>query len=90
MGKGTPAIAPFIIEVDNNNNEKDIDRLDIRIPLLSPNLVREYKNFNDLDLNLLEYEIAEYKEYSESEKKKLFLGILRLMNFLIFLLLKNL
>ncbi len=71
MGKGTPAIAPFIIEVDNNNNEKDIDRLDIRIPLLSPNLVREYKNFNDLDLNLLEYEIAEYKEYSESEKKEI-------------------
>ena len=71
MGEGTPAIAPLIIEVDENNIEKDIDKLDIKIPLLSPNLVREYKNFKDIDLDLLDYEVAFYKEFSDREKKEI-------------------
>lgn len=71
MGEGTPAIAPLIIEVDDNNIEKDIENLDIKIPLLSPNLVREYKNFKDIDLESLDYEVASYKEYSDKEKKEI-------------------
>jgi len=39
MGAGTDA-SPIIIEVDNENTHKDIDKLDIEIPVLSPRIYR--------------------------------------------------
>lgn len=50
MGEGTAPKAPLVIEVDRENSKKDIDRLDIQIPVLTPRIVREYKNFSDLDI----------------------------------------
>ncbi len=50
MGEGTAPKAPLVIEVDRENSRKDIDNLDIQIPVLTPRIVREYKNFSDLDI----------------------------------------
>jgi len=50
MGEGTAPKAPLVIEVDRENPRKDIDSLDILIPVLTPRIVREYKNFSDLDI----------------------------------------
>lgn len=50
MGEGTAPKAPLVIEVDRENSKKDIDSLDIQIPVLTPRIVREYKNFSDLDI----------------------------------------
>ncbi len=49
MGEGTGAKTPLVIEVDNENDKKDLDKLDIDIPVLSPRIYREYKNLADLD-----------------------------------------
>lgn len=43
MGAGTAPKTPIIIEVDHDNTRKDIDKLDIEIPVMSPRIYREYK-----------------------------------------------
>jgi len=41
MGEGTKPKTPLIVEVDNENTHKDIDALDIEIPVLTPRVYRE-------------------------------------------------
>src|SRR6185312_12259223 len=36
MGEGTAPLAPLVVEIDNENSSKDIDALDIEIPVLTP------------------------------------------------------
>ena len=40
MGQGTDAKAPLIIEVDRENKKKDLEKLDIEIPVLTPRVVQ--------------------------------------------------
>jgi type III restriction enzyme len=44
MGPGTAPKAPLVIEVDHENTHKDIKKLDIQVPVLTPRIYREYKN----------------------------------------------
>lgn len=68
MGTGTKPVAPLVIEVDD---DKDLDELDIEIPVLSPRAIREYKNLNAIDLDELNFKVAEYYEYSEEEQRQI-------------------
>lgn len=70
MGTGTDPVAPMIIEVEDDG-KKDIEKLDIEIPVLTPRAVREYKNLNDLDLETLQFQTAEYFQYSEEEQREI-------------------
>lgn len=69
MGASAKAIAPLIIEVDDDNDEKDMDELDIEIPVLSPRTVREYKNLDEIDLSSLTFKVCEFKEFTEEEQR---------------------
>jgi len=71
MGKGTAPIAPTIIEIDNENVEKDIDALDIKIPVLTPRIYREYKNLADLDINNFGHVKVEYKIFTDAEQREI-------------------
>ncbi|MBL1173467.1 MAG: type III restriction endonuclease subunit R, partial [Chloroflexi bacterium] len=71
MGAGTAAHAPIIIEVDNENVKKDIDKLDIEIPVLSPRIYREYKQLEDLALDSFGHKKIEYKQFSEAEMREI-------------------
>jgi len=71
MGAGTAAHMPIIIEVDNENVKKDLDKLDIEIPVLTPRIYREYKRLEDLELNSFENKKIEYRYYSEIEKREI-------------------
>ncbi len=53
MGEGTEPKTPLVVEVDNENEKKDIDALDIEIPVLTPRIYREYKNLADLDVSAM-------------------------------------
>ncbi len=55
MGQGTEAKTPLVIEVDIDNDKKDLDKLDIAIPVLSPRIYREYKNLADLDTGAMPF-----------------------------------
>ncbi len=71
MGAGTKAIGPMIIEVDDADDDKDLDELDIEIPVLSPRSIREYKNLDELDLDTFEFEVCEYREFTEEEQRQI-------------------
>jgi type III restriction enzyme len=51
MGAGARPLSPMVVEVDKENARKNIDELDIEIPVMSPRIQREYKNLADLDIS---------------------------------------
>jgi type III restriction enzyme len=71
MGSGTKPIGPMIIEVDDADDDKDLDKLDIEIPVLSPRSIREYKNLDELDLDTFEFEVCVYREFTEEEQRQI-------------------
>jgi len=71
MGSGTGPKAPLIIEIDKENKKKNLDELDINIPILSPRIYREFKNLSELNPDTFIFQKALYKEYSEEEKREI-------------------
>lgn len=71
MGKGTEPKAPPVISIDEENKTKDLEKLDIEIPVLTPRITREYKNLSELDLKNFEFKPIEVKEFSEDQQKEI-------------------
>ncbi len=71
MGEGTKAKAPLVVEVDNENPQKDMDALDIEIPVLSPRVYREYKNLADLDVGRSRFQPVLYQHFSEAQQREI-------------------
>jgi len=71
MSASSAALAPIVIEVDNENINKDIDKLDISIPLLIPRVYREYKNLEDLNLQSFNYAKITYQNFSDEELREI-------------------
>ena len=71
MGEGTKPKTPIIVEVDNENTKKDIERLDIQIPVLTPRVYREYKNLSELDISKFDHKKVEFRQFSEEEQREI-------------------
>ncbi len=71
MGEGTKPKAPLVVEVDNENEKKDIDALDIEIPVLTPRIYREYKNLADLDASAMGHQRQIYQQFSEEQQREI-------------------
>lgn len=71
MGKGTKPNAPLVIEIDQDNENKDLDALDIEIPVMTPRIYREYKNLSDLNIEAINNNKVEYKLFSEEEQREI-------------------
>ena len=71
MGEGTQAKTPLVVEIDRENEKKDIDALDIEIPVLTPRIYREYKNLKDLDVSALGHQRVLYLQFSEEEQREI-------------------
>ncbi len=71
MGEGTAPKTPLVVEVDNENEKKDLDLLDIEIPVLTPRVYREYKNLDDLDITALSHQRVDYRTFSEAEQREI-------------------
>jgi type III restriction enzyme len=71
MGEGTKPKAPLVVEVDKENIKKDIEKLDIQIPILTPRIYHEYKNISELDTLSFKHKKLKIKEFSEKEKKEI-------------------
>ncbi|CCB91122.1 Type III restriction protein res subunit [Waddlia chondrophila 2032/99] len=69
MGAGSKPKTPIVVEVDSEN--KDIDKLDIEIPVLTPRIFREYKRLIDLNLNKFTHKRITYKKYSAEEQREI-------------------
>lgn len=71
MGEGTKPKTPLVVEVDKENEKKDIDALDIEIPVLTPRVYREYKNLADLDSGAMTFQTVAYQQFSEEEQREI-------------------
>ena len=67
MGPDDPPVASVIIEVDKDNPAKDVDALDIEIPILSPRIWRGDADLTSLDMNDLDFQPTIYFAYSEEQ-----------------------
>jgi type III restriction enzyme len=71
MGEGTQPKAPLVVEIDNENKKKDIEALDIEIPVLSPRVYREYKNLSNLNVSALGHLKVAYRQFSAEEQREI-------------------
>ena len=71
MGEGTAPKTPLVVEIDGENEKKDLDTLDIEIPVLTPRVYREYRNLNNLDLAALSHQRVAYLQFSEEEQREI-------------------
>jgi type III restriction enzyme len=71
MGEGIKQKAPFVIEIDKENKKKDLDDLDIHIPLLTRRNYRNYKNLSELNLEKFKFKKINIKDFSEKELKQI-------------------
>jgi type III restriction enzyme len=71
MGEGAKPKTPLVIEVDEENRDKNINALDIEIPTLTRRVYREYKNLEGLDLTQLDFTPVTYQEFSTDEQREI-------------------
>jgi len=71
MGEGTGPKTPLVVEIDNENVKKDIEELDIEVPVMTPRIYREYKNLSDLDVAAFDHAKVAYLQFSEEEQRKI-------------------
>ena len=71
MGEGTQPKTPLVVEVDQENVQKDIEALDIEIPVLTPRVYREYKNLAGLDVGAMGHQRVAYRQFSEEEQREI-------------------
>ena len=71
MGEGTQPKTPLVVEIDKENEKKDIAALDIEIPVLTPRVYREYKSLSDLDVGALGHQRVAYLQFTEEEQREI-------------------
>jgi len=71
MGQGTAAKTPLVVEVDNDNGSKDLDDLDIEIPVLTPRVYREYKSLSDLDVAAMPHQKVKYAQFTKEQQREI-------------------
>lgn len=71
MGEGTAPKSPFVVEVDRENLAKDINKLDIEIPIMSPRIYREYKNLSELQPAQFGNKKLPIRQYSKDEQREI-------------------
>jgi type III restriction enzyme len=71
MGEGTGPKTPLVVEVDKENEKKDIAALDIEIPILTPRVYREYKNLADLNISAFGHQRVLYLHFTEEEQREI-------------------
>lgn len=71
MGEGTKAKTPLVIEVDKENDQKNLDELEIEIPVLTPRVYREYRNIASLDVHNLPHQRIAYLQFSEADQREI-------------------
>ena len=71
MGETGRSRTPIIVEIDSDNPKKDLDKLDIPIPMLSPRIHRDYKNLEDIQVDAMHITPVPLKQFSENELKEI-------------------
>ncbi len=71
MGEGTGPKTPLLVEVDTQNTKKDIDSLDIEIPIMTARVYREYKNLNLLTPAMFDHAKVPYQQFTAEQQREI-------------------
>lgn len=71
MGEGTEPKAPIVVEVDNENVHKAIEKLDVAIPVLTPRVYREYKNLGKLDVSKFGHQKVALIQFTPEQQREI-------------------
>jgi len=71
MGEGMQPKTPLVVEIDNENTKKDMEALDIEIPVLTPRVYREYKNLGTLDVTAMLHQRVAYLQFTEEQQREI-------------------
>jgi type III restriction enzyme len=71
MGAGTGPKSPMVVEVDRENTRKDIENLDIEVPVLAPRIYREYKNLDEIEVAKLCNHKLPVRQFSEEQQREI-------------------
>jgi len=69
MGARPQVPPPLVIEVDRANPKKDIDRLDIELPVLTRRVHREYDALNQMDPATWTFRPIPFRVFDEDQKR---------------------
>jgi len=67
MGETGRTRNPIIVEIDSDNEKKNLDELDIPIPILLPRIHRDFKNLEDIQVDAMNITPLHLKRFSENE-----------------------
>ena len=71
MGPGGGGNTLLAIEVDRNSTSKDLNALDIPLPILSPRVVRQPNALADLDPRTIPFQPLPYLSYAEDQLREI-------------------
>lgn len=71
MGERTPPKSPLVIEIDKENKKKDLEKLDITIPVLTPRIFREYKNLSLLNPEKFRFKKIKMSQFSQEQQRQI-------------------
>ena len=71
MGEGAQPKTPLVVEIDSENDKKDIEALDIEMPVLTPRIYREYKNLGALDTSAMKHQPVPYQQFSVEQQREI-------------------
>jgi type III restriction enzyme len=71
MGEGAGPAAPLVVEVERESPKKDLDALDIEIPVMTPRVYREYKNLDLLEPAKFGHARLAYRKFSDEEQREI-------------------
>lgn len=71
MGNSTDYRGPLIVEIDREDNDKSVARLDIELPVLSRRLTRDNRNLHELNLEEFKFKKVELHIFSEAEQRQI-------------------
>ena len=71
MGPGATPQQPIVVEVDSSNPNKDIEGLDIDLPVLIPRISREYRNLHELDVGTMPSAHLSIRRFTESQRREI-------------------
>lgn len=70
-GHRSPPKSPLVVEVERDSDEKDVEELDIELPLLSPRIYREYKELEELDITALAFQKVQFLEFTPEQQREI-------------------
>lgn len=71
MGQGTQRHESLVVEVDTENKEKDLDKLDIPLPRLTRRFNRDFKHLEALDPSKFGNQVLPLKPFTEEETREI-------------------